>query len=183
MELHESIFAPILAQKLGDTTHISLLFRRVVQAAGSKEKAGDWLLKVAVERGARHYQRTYPEDLPPDDPTFTNEEIGVALCLGHLRDQPMYIRAAAQLLSSPKTDIPQLVRLAEMERCETVLHHIAAASARINSALEPWASVRRLLRKRRKAPEGVLPHWTRFVSMTGVTREGGPHTDWLTRDE
>lgn len=183
MELHESIFAATLAQKLGDTTHVSPLLRRVIRAAGSKERAGDWLLKVAVERGARHYQRTYPENLPPDDPALSNEEIGVALCLGHLRDQPMYIRAAAQLLSSPSTDIPKLVRMAEMERCETVLHHIANASARVNPALEPWASVRRLLRKRKEIPEGVLPHWTRFVSMTGITREGGSRTDWLTRHE
>jgi len=183
MELHESIFAPTLAQKLGDTTHLSPLLRRVIHAAGSKERAGDWLLKVAVQRGANHYKRTYPEDLPPDDPTFSHEEIGIALCLGHLNDQPMYIRAAAQLLSSPRTDIGRLVRLAEMERCEMVLHHIADAAVRIESVLEPWASVRRLLRKRREAPKGVLPHWTRFVSMTGVTREGGPHTDWLTRHE
>jgi hypothetical protein len=25
----------------------------------------------------------------------------------------------------------------------------------------------------------LLPHWTRFVSMTGITRQGGNHTEWL----
>lgn len=183
MELHESIFAPTLAQKLGDTTHISPLLRRVIQTAGSKERAGDWLLKIAVQRGARHYKRDFDQKLPADDPSLTDEEIGVALCLGHLPDRPVFIRAASQLLSSPKTDVGNLARLAEMERCKTVLLHIADAALRTAPSIEPWASLRKLLRRRATAPENALPHWSRFVSMSGVTREGGPRIDWLTRHE
>jgi hypothetical protein len=183
MELHESIFAPTLAHKLGETLHISPLLRKIVARCGSVELAGDWLLNAAITRGASHYRPNFRAGLPPDDPNFTGEEIGVALCLGHLRDDPMYVRAAAQLLSSPGTDAKVVARLAEMERCDAVLFHVAKAAERVDPALEPWASLRTLLHPRKLAREDVLPHWTRFVSMTGVTREGGSRTDWLTRHE
>jgi hypothetical protein len=183
MELRGSIFASTLAQKLGDTTHISPLLRRVIEAAGSAERAGDWLLKVAVDRGARHYKRDFDPTLRGDDRSLTDEEIGVALCLGHLPDRPVLIRAASQLLSSPNTNVLKLARLAAMERCQAVLLHIANAALRAAPAAEPWASLRKLLCFRSSVPDGALPHWSRFVSMSGVTREGGPRVDWLTRHE
>lgn len=183
MELHESIYAPTLAHKLGETRHISPLLRKVVERCGSVDCAGDWLLKVAVERGARHYKRDFPADLPPDDPSFSDEEIGVALCLGHLPDRPVFIRAASQLLSSPKINVQRLARLAAMERCEPVMAHIADAAARFAPELEPWASLRPMLGRRKTPPEDALPHWSRFVSMTGVTEKGGPQIDWLVRYE
>ena len=183
MELRDAIFAPTLARKLGDTTHLSPLFRRVVQACGSPESAGDWLLKAAVQRGARHYKRDFDLALAPDDPSLSAEEIGVALCLGHLPDRPVFIRAASQLLSSPKTDIRKLTRLAQMERCEVVLSHIADAAARVAPTLEPWASLRPSLHCRKSAPEDALPHWSRFVSMTGIAETGGSRIDWLMRYE
>ena len=183
MELHESIYAPTLAHKLGETLHISPLLRRVIQSSGSMERVGEWLLKVAVDRGARHYKRDFDPDLPPDDSSLSDEEVGVALCLGHLPDRPVFIRAASQLLSSPKTDVRKLARLAAMERCEPVLAHIADAAARFAPTIEPWASLRPMLRRRKTPPEDALPHWSRFVSMTGVTEKGGPQVDWLMRYE
>jgi hypothetical protein len=36
---------------------------------------------------------------------------------------------------------------------------------------------------RRVPRTDALPHWTRLVSHTGITREGPPRTDWLCRDE
>lgn len=183
MEGRDPIFAPTLAHKRGDITHVSPLMRRVVQAAGSRERAGDWLLKAAVQRGATHYRRDFDPLLPEDDSSFSDEEIGVALCLGHLPDRPVFIRAASQLLSSPKTDAARLARLAEMERCEAILLHIADAAFRTAPSIQPWASLRDLLRRRGRVPENALPHWSRFVSMSGITREGGPRVDWLMRDE
>ena len=41
----------------------------------------EWLFKVAVARGARHYERSFDPALPPDNPSVTSEEIGIALCL------------------------------------------------------------------------------------------------------
>lgn len=184
MELKEQIFAPTLAKKLGDTMHVSSFLRRLQQLTGcSQEQLPYWLLKSAVGRGASHYSQHFDPALPPDNKSISTEEIGVALCMGHMPDEPVFIRAAAQLLSSPKTDVAWLFRLAEMERTEPVLIHIAAACAKTEPEMEPWKSVREGLHCRRKWNDNVLPHWTRFVSMTGMTREGPGKTDWLCRHE
>src|SRR3954470_3652936 len=100
MEVRDQRRVVTLAQKLGDVTHVSPLLRRVKELSGcSEERVGKWLLKCAVERGATHYRRSFPPDLAPDDLRLSNEELGVALCLEHLPFEPMFIRAAAQLLS------------------------------------------------------------------------------------
>jgi hypothetical protein len=183
MDLREPTSRPTLARKLGDVTHVSPLLRKARQLSGcSEEQVGEWLLKCAVERGATHYEREFSTDLPGDNPALSNEELGVALCLGHLRWDAAYIRAAAQLLSAPDVEPSRLAHLAEMERVEPVLLHIAEAAARVAPAQEPWAWLRAHLPRRRKVHTDVLPHWSRFVSQTGVTAfAGGPRTDWLYR--
>ena len=65
MELKEQRGATTLAQKLGDTVHLSVLLRKACRLSGySEEEVGEWLLKCAVERGASHYDREFPIDLP-----------------------------------------------------------------------------------------------------------------------
>lgn len=183
MELREQGPLPTLAQKLGDVTHVSPLLRKVRELSGrTEEQVGEWLLKCAVERGATHYEREFSSDLPGDSPSLTNEELGVALCLGHLPWNAAYLRAASQLLSAPDVDPATLARLAEMERVEPILLHIAEAAARVAPVQQPWAWLRAHLPRRRKVRTDHLPHWTRFVSQTGVTGFGvGPRTDWLCR--
>ena len=51
-------------------------------------------------------------ELPPDNNAITDEEIGIALCLGQHRYDLDQLRAAAQLLSSPRVDPARLCRLA-----------------------------------------------------------------------
>jgi hypothetical protein len=174
-----------LAQKLGDTPHVSVLLRKVCGLSGCDEKCvGEWLLKCAVSRGAAHYERDFPENLPPDHSALTDEEIGVALCLGQHSYRPVYLRAAAQLLSSPRVDPVRLCRFALMERVEPVLLFIAEVAARFTPQAEPWRHLRTHLRRRRSVPPDVLPHWSRFVSQTGVTAfGGGPDIRWLNRRE
>jgi hypothetical protein len=183
MELREQMPRPTLAQKLGDVTHVSPLLRKVRELSGcAEDQLGEWLLKCAVERGATHYEREFSSDLPPDNPALDNEELGVALCLGHLPWNAAYVRAAAQLLSAPDIDAMKLVRLAEMERVEPVLLHVAEAAARVVPAQEPWAWLRAHLPRRRKVRGEGLPHWSRFVSQSGVTAfSGGGRIDWLCR--
>ena len=96
----------------------------------SEDQISDWLLKCAVERGATHYERDFPNDLAPDQPNLSDEEIGIALCLAEHPYNSTLIRAAAQLLSSPQVDPARLARLAVMERVEPVLLYIAQAAAR-----------------------------------------------------
>jgi len=185
MELREQTTRPTLAQKLGDVTHFSPLLRKARELSGcTLDGVGEWLLKCAVERGASHYRRNFDPGLPGNNPSLTNEELGVALCLAHLPFNPMFIRAAAQLLSDEKTDPGALTRIAAMERCEPILLHISQAAEKVAPAEEPWMSLRRSLSTRHHVRTESLPHWSRFVSQTGFTPAGkGAHVQWLTRDE
>jgi hypothetical protein len=183
MELKEQAPVTTLARKLGDTAHVSGLAIRLARLSGARDRLPEWLLKIAVERGAKHYQREFDPSLPPDIPAISDEEIGVALCLGQMPYEPWLIRAAAQLLSSPRVDPQRLARLAEMERVEPVLLHIAAACAQVGEALEPWATLRRQLHPRRIVRTDALPHWTRFAILSGLTRDGSAPPQWLMRRE
>jgi hypothetical protein len=128
-----------LARRLGDTPHVSGLVIRLARLSGAGDRLPEWLLRTAVERGAKHYQRDFDPSLPPDNPAFSDEEIGVALCLGQHPYKLDNLRAASQLLSSPRVDPVTLCRFAVWERCEPVLLHIAAVADRFAPALEPWA--------------------------------------------
>jgi hypothetical protein len=184
MELKEQPPVATLAHRLGDVPHVSGLLRRLAGASGAGDRIAEWLLKIAVERGATHYRREFDPSLPPDSPAASNEEIGLALCLGQHPYDLDRLRAAAQLLSSPRVDAARLCRLAIQERCEPVLLHFARLAERFAPELEPWASLRRLLPDRHVPRTDALPHWSRLVSHTGVTAGGGPpRTDWLCRHE
>ena len=150
----------------------------------SEDRVGEWLLRCAVQRGASHYERPFASDLPPDNSGLSNEEVAVALCLGQHPYNSAFIRAAAQLVSSPQTNAPRLARLAVMERVEPVLLDIAKVAARFAPAEEPWSYLLRHLPQRLSCSPGALPHWSRFVSQTGVTPfGGGPEIKWLRRRE
>ncbi len=183
MELKEQPFAPTLAHRLGEVPHVSGLLRRIAQLSGAGERVADWLLKVAVERGANHYRRDFDPTLPADLPAIRDEEIGVALCLGQNVYDLDALRVAAQFLSSPRINVRHLCRLAVQERCEPVLLHIAGIAEEFAPEQEPWASLRAHLHPRPVPRTEALPHWTRLVSHTGVTRAGPPRTDWLCRHE
>jgi len=183
MKLHEQPPAPTLARKLGDIAHVSGLAVRLAKLSGAGGRLPEWLMAVAIERGAKHYERQFDPGLPPDNPAISDEEIGIALCLEEHPYDLDRLRIAAQLLSSSRVDASRLCRLAVQERCEPVFLHIADLAAKYDSDQEPWATLRRKLPRRSVPRTDALPHWTRVVSHTGMTREGGPETHWLRRDE
>ena len=185
VEMIEQLGSPPLARRLGDTVHVSPLLRKVCQMSGcTEDRVGEWLLKCAVRRGASHYERDFPADLPPDNPDLSSEELAVALCLGQHPYNSVFIRAAAQLLSSTRSDERRLTRLAVMERVEPVLLHIANIAARFAPEAQPWSYLLRHMSRRRSCSPDALPHWSRFVSQTGVTSfGGGPDIKWLCRRE
>jgi hypothetical protein len=185
VETIEPFKSPPLAKRLGDTAHVSPLLRKICQLSGcTEDRVGEWLLKCAVRRGASHYERDFPADLPPDNSDLSNEELAVALCLGQHPYNSAFIRAAAHLLSSTHSDAPRLAKLAVMERTEPVLLHIATNAARFAPSAQPWAYLLGHLPHRLSYPPEALPHWSRFVSQTGVTPfGGGPDIKWLWRRE
>jgi hypothetical protein len=184
VELKEQLFSPTLAHKLGEVPHVSGLLRRIAQLSGAGERVAAWLFKIAVARGANHYRRDFDPALPADLPAISDEEIGVALCLGQNPYDLDALRVAAQFLSSPRINAARLSRLAEQERCEPVLLHIAEVARKYAPEQEPWATLRNQLAPRHVPRTDALPHWTRLVSHTGVTAHGGAgRTDWLCRHE
>ena len=83
VELKEQPFAPTLAQKLGDAAHVSGLAILLARACGAGERLPEWLLKVAVARGATHYQRDFDPALPPD-----KRALGLLTCTS---DDALYV--------------------------------------------------------------------------------------------
>lgn len=183
MELKDLEAAQTLGQKLGDVPHVSGLAIRLSKASGAGNRLPEWLLKVAVERGVGHYRRNFDPALPPDNPAISDEEIGIALCLEQHPYQLDLLRAAAQLLSSHTVNIDRLLRLAVQERCEPMLLHIAEVASKYAPEQEPWATLREKLPSRPVPRTDALPHWTRLVSHSGITRNGLPRTGWLRRNE
>jgi hypothetical protein len=183
VELKDQAPQTTLARRLGEPAHVSGLAIRLARLSGAGDRLPEWLLKVAVQRGATHYQRDFDPSLPTDNPAISDEEIGVALCLGQHPYHLDNLRAASQLLSSPRVDAATLCRLAVFERCEPVLLHVAAVAERFAPALEPWAYLRRHLPPRPVPRTDALPHWTRLAVLPGLTRDGYLPPQWLARRE
>ena len=84
------------------------------------------------------------------------------------------------MLGAAGNDPEILTRLAVQEQAVVPARYIAAAGLRFEPENPFW---RELLAKLPKTPpprDGIMPHPTRFVSMTGITRAGvGLVTVWV----
>jgi hypothetical protein len=110
--------------------------------------------------------------------SISNEELVALLLLGSNEYEPIAIRCAAQLAGG--CDAEQLARVARRERVGRPLAYIAKAARTHDAANEEfWGSLLDLLGEQQPVAEGILPHWSRFVSQTGVTRSGGGSVQWL----
>jgi hypothetical protein len=114
----------------------------------------------------------------PGPEAISNEELVSLLLLGSNEFDPFAIRCAAQLISS--CDANRLAFVARRERVERALAHIATAALEHEADnKEYWAKLLERLGKQSSIPEGIMPHWSRFVSQTGVTRDGAGNIKWL----
>ena len=75
-------------------------------------------------------------------------------------------------LSSPENTPEQVARLSVMERCVPIVRYITEAGARYEPTNGFWNRLLTLLPSASPVKDGVLPHPTRFVVMTGFTRNG-----------
>ncbi len=165
-----------MAQRLGETAHCSPLLRKVRRLGISSTSQ---LIQLAARRGCRHYAGLYDEAvIDPGLAVLSNEEIVALLLLGEQPFEPFTVRCAAQLLNT--CDSVRLARLAERERVKRTLAYIVdAGCAQDPENAEYRKNLRQLLGATRPVPPGRLPHWTRFVAQTGVTRQGPGRTVWL----
>jgi hypothetical protein len=84
------------------------------------------------------------------------------------------------MLGATGNDVATLARLAVMERAVVPVRYIATAALRFETNNPFWRQLLDRLPQTPLVPEGVMPHPTRFVSMTGISRLGkGPLTIWI----
>jgi hypothetical protein len=169
---------PTLAEKLGVKHADSVLLQK---AKGLSLTDAAALERLAVARGCWHYRQ--PEmPAPPhvSETQFTNEELAIALLSPSLPYSPHTIRLGAAMLGASANRVDGLVELAKTEGCEAVLKHIALAGAQFEPNNPFWREILAKVPATLVPPDGVLPHPTRFVSMTGFTRSGpGKVTIWI----
>ena len=169
---------PTLAEKLGDAPHDSPLLAKAARLGlGSVEM----LEGLAVARGCWHYRNPDLLSTPEiSESDFSNEELAIALLSPRLPYSPHTIRLGAAMLGATGNSILLLARLAVAERCVAPICYVARAGLQFEPNNIFWRELLDHLPKSSPVKEGVMPHPTRFVSMTGMTREGvRPLTIWI----
>jgi len=170
--------APTLAEKLGILPHASPL---LAKASRLRLHSAELLESLGVSRGCWHYRSpdiANPPDISESD--FSNEELAIALLSPCLPYSPHTIRVGAAMLGATGNDPEVLARLAVDEGTIGPVRYIASAALGFEPENPFW---RRLLDRLPESPpvaDGLMPHPTRFVSMTGMTRAGvGRIAVWL----
>ena len=158
-----------LAAKLGTTTHLSPLLHKARRLGlGPRE-----LEILAVQRGCDYYHDGSP--LPPAAVSlsqFSDEELAMALLNPALRYDPQTLRLGAAMLGAEGNDPQRIARLARMERAEAIVRYVASAGERFEPRNPFWPALLALLPPGPPPKSSVVPHPTRFVAMTGITRRG-----------
>ena len=169
---------PTLAEKIGTTTPPSALLKQAARLGLSNASA---LEQLAVARGCWHYRQPEMPDPPRvDESLFTNEELAIALLSPSHPYSPHTIRVGAAMLGAVDNSSERLATLAEAEGCEMVVRYIARVALHFEPDNHFWHELIGKLPETREPEDGVLPHPTRFVSMTGFTRAGpGKITVWI----
>ena len=160
---------PTLAAKLGTTTHLSPLLRKALRLGLTAEG----LERLAIERGCDYYGRGEPLPLTQVSPQqFSNEELAVALLNPALRYHPQTLRLGAAMLGAAGNSTEEIARLAKMERGQAIVRYVAEAGKGFEPGNSFWTTLLALLPVTPSPKSSVVPHPTRFVAMTGITRRG-----------
>ena len=160
---------PTLARQLGTATHLSPLLRKA-RRLGLDAHA---LEQLAIQRGCDYYDTGEPlPSLFVSIEEFSNAELAIALLNPALRYRPQTLRLGAAMLAAPGNDPADLAYLAELERAETIVRYIVECGRKFEPNNPFWTILLRLLPQRPPPRSSVVPHPTRFVAMTGITRRG-----------
>jgi hypothetical protein len=167
---------PTFANELQAPTHCSSLLRAAARAG--LLTATD-LIRLAVARGCTHYSPEYPPfDSDPGLGSISNEDLVALLLLGSREYDAIAVRCAAQLASSCNPE--HLALVAKRERTSRALAHIARDGIQYDDKMTDfWRKLLALLGEQKLIPSGIMPHWSRFVLQTGLTRTGGGEIQWL----
>jgi hypothetical protein len=168
---------PTLAEKLGTTPHISALLRKAQRLGLNAES----LERLAIQRGCDYYDEGEPlPSVSITEEQFSDEETAIALLNPALRYHPQTLRLGAAMLGAEGNDPEKIARLAKHERCESVVRYVAEAGRRFEPGNKFWERLLSFLPVTRAPQSSVVPHPTRFVAMTGITRHGVETvTEWI----
>lgn len=176
-----------LAERLGITTHLSPLLMKL-RRLGIGSPAD--LERLAVRRGLRYYDLHGDSAEGLDDSetssdiatvALSNEELAIALLCPAAPYSQHRLRMAAAMLAADGNRPEKLAHLAIQERSETIVIHIATCGRKVEPDNPFWEKLLDLLPSRavRVRPD-ALPHPSRFVAMTGITRAGvGKSSQWI----
>lgn len=175
-----------LAARLGMSTHVSLLKRKLMRLCVSYPSCADpaprleeWLVDMANARGAtvmtRNQALTWPAGCPGLD-ALTDEELVIGLCGIDRLDRPPMLRVAAQLISRGRLDAVRLLLLARRERADVILAELARQALRVQPDHELWKHISDELVTARRFREPLL-HWTRLAEPL-PWRPGTPKGRW-----
>lgn len=161
-----------LAHKLGTTAHVSplLMKARRLGLHGVED-----LERLAIQRGCEYYHVLPSQSVLREEPPlrvsredFSNAELAIAL----LSFPPVNLlrqRMGAAMLSAPDVEVTNLVSLALSELCGGIVHYIADCGHEVEPENEFWTCLRRELSSHGYVAT-EMPHPTRFIELTGITR-------------
>jgi hypothetical protein len=163
-----------LARKLGTTAHLSPL---LMKARGVGLRTPHDFEVLAIKRGCRYYAgATVPQmetQQQPKEAVFSNVELAIALMSLAFPKSQHRLRLGAAMLAAEGNEPAKIARLAIMERVDSVVRYIADCGQRVEPENVFWQRLVALLPNAKvPAKPDVLPHLTRFVAMTGFTRNG-----------
>lgn len=178
--------APTLASLLGTTVHLSPLLKKAERLGLSLPQD---LERLAIQRGCRYYAQAADSlrvaEEPPetggvytqgrlpeiDETRFSPAELAIALLSICLPKSQHRLRIGACMLSAPTVEVDQVVHLAKQERAEAVVRYIATCGNSVEPEEPFWRELLAGIPEIEAKPD-ILPHITRFVAMTGITRRG-----------
>jgi len=158
-----------LGEKLGLPPGTSPLIEK---ARGLGLSSGELLEALGVARGCRHYNLASDAEVELSEASFSNEELAIALLSPELPYSPRGIRIAANLVGAAGNRPRVLAELATAERAVEQLRYIANAGHSFEPQNSFWPELLSFLPESPVLETGIMPHPTRFVSMTGMTRNG-----------
>jgi hypothetical protein len=162
-----------LAQRLGTTAHLSPLLMKAKRLGLQQPED---LERLAVRRGCLYYDFNSTTSSLFEEPDvqvlrkdFTNAELAIALlspcwpkCLNRQR-------IGAAMLSALDVEADTVAELAKVERCETLVSYIAKCGAEVEPENPFWKMITDQLGSF-TGDVHQMPHPTRFIEMTGITR-------------
>ncbi len=171
-----------LAKRLGTTAHLSPL---LMKAARLGLHTPEDLERLAVRRGLRYYGNPADanklredchladmEEPRVSEESLSTEELAIALLSLSLPFSQHRLRMGAAMLAAENLSPQRLARLAALERCDSVVFHIATCGQRVEPQNPFWQQLLSGLPKTQIYKPDLLPHLSRFVAMTGITRRG-----------